>query len=117
IEKDAGTLIDAPRNALKPQRDLALMEILNPCCHCIGEIGKCLDVVEKLRVALAVERLGSVGDPGGSLSLPPIAAIDDQPLVVALSSDREIANDRHEGFGLSAHRFVLKIKLQFRAWR
>ena len=41
----------------------------SPSCHCIGNSAKCRGVVEKLRDALAVEPLGSVGDPGGSLSL------------------------------------------------
>jgi hypothetical protein len=96
VEQDAGPLIDAAGDAFETHRDVSIAEILHILRDGIREIRIGLHAVEKLGVALAVERPRLVDDSGGGLPFLPLPSINGQHLAFALIFNPPDANDAHE---------------------
>src|SRR6516165_4802293 len=62
IEKDTGALIDAAGQSLEADADLAIGKVRDVGRDHIGKVGVSLHAIEKLSVALAIERARLVGN-------------------------------------------------------
>src|SRR5207244_3128546 len=91
VERDAGALIDAAGLGVEAdaQGDLVPRAVARP--HREREERERLHAVEELGVTLSVEPLRLVREARRRRSLPPLRAVDEQPLLPARFADVPVA--------------------------
>src|SRR5215472_8891347 len=82
---------------LETHADLAVMEVVNPCGHRVRVVRKGLHVIEKFRVALAIECAGLIRDVGSRLALAQSTAVYHQDLLITVLRDGPYADNRRDG--------------------
>src|SRR4029453_5599870 len=99
----AGPLIDAAGNAFEANLDLSVPEILHVLGDGVRKVGVGLNPIEKLGIALAVERTRLGGNAGGGLAFLPLPPIDREDFLAALILDPPDADDGHQSLRLGAN--------------
>src|SRR4029079_1604617 len=111
VEQYARSLIDAARQSLKSHSDFTAPEILHVRCHGVRVVSESLNPIEKLGVALAVQRSRFVGESGGGLPFFPLPTIDGEDVFSTFAFDAPNADDRYERLRIRTNRFIGKFEL------